>query len=45
MNNQPTGVRVDYDLAQTEVGRGYHAVGTAAGTYVSTLTIVFHKND
>jgi hypothetical protein len=38
-DQQPTGVWVGYTLADTGLGRGYHTVGTAPGTYVSTLRI------
>ena len=36
---QPSGVWLGFNLAATGVGRGFHAVGTGAGTYVSILRV------
>jgi hypothetical protein len=35
--DQPSGVWICFTLADTGIGRGFHAVGTGPGTYVSTL--------
>jgi len=37
--DQPSGVWISFSLADTGVGRGFHAVGTGPGTYVSKLRV------
>lgn len=37
--DQPSGVWIGYSLASTGIGRGFHVVGTAPGTYVGKLQV------
>ncbi len=38
-NKQPLGVWIGFSLASTGIGRGFHAVGTGPGMYVSKLRV------
>jgi hypothetical protein len=43
--DQPSGVWIGFTLAGTGLGRGFHAVGTAPGTYVSKLQVSIPLED
>ena len=40
----PNGIWINFALADTSVGRGFHSVGTAPGSYLSKLKLTIPLN-